>query len=160
MNPLRSLITRILPKAWFSAYEAANPSPRRGRVRLVVAKADRRFSYRQLILIERFIKPVWLFVIGDAIVTKRLPEQESWTRVAFTTGRKSSGLGLCFVLEAAALRGGTIRVENRPDGRGARAILQIHIRNGLSTARHIPYANPPTSRVKRVEVIRPQTVTS
>ena len=48
-------------------------------VRLVVAKADRRFSYRQLILIERFIKPVWLFVIGDAIATKRLPEQEGWT---------------------------------------------------------------------------------
>ena len=57
-------------------------------VRLVVAKADRRFSYRQLILIERFIKPVWLFVIGDAIATKRLPEQDGWTRVAFTTPRR------------------------------------------------------------------------
>ena len=32
MNPLRSIITRILPKAWFSPYEAANHSPRRGRV--------------------------------------------------------------------------------------------------------------------------------
>jgi capsid protein len=57
-------------------------------VRLVVAKADRRFSYRQLILIERFIKPVWLFVIGDAIAAKRLPEQDGWTRVAFTTPRR------------------------------------------------------------------------
>ena len=57
-------------------------------MRLVVAKADRRFSYRQLILIERFIKPVWLFVIGDAIATRQLPEQEDWTKVAFTTPRR------------------------------------------------------------------------
>ena len=51
-------------------------------VRLVVAKADRRFSYRQLILIERFLKPVWLFVIGDAIATGELPEP-------WRTGRRS-----------------------------------------------------------------------
>ena len=57
-------------------------------VRLVVAKADRRFSYRQLILIERFIKPVWLFVIGDGIATRQLPEQVDWTKVAFTTPRR------------------------------------------------------------------------
>src|SRR6202008_4999881 len=42
-------------------------------VRLVVAKADRRFSYRQLILIERVIKPVWAYVIGDAIARGNLP---------------------------------------------------------------------------------------
>ena len=71
-------------------YEFAADSSKVGGagVRLVVAKADRRFSYRQLILIERFIKPVWLFVIGDAIAAKRLPEQEAWTRVAFTTPRR------------------------------------------------------------------------
>ena len=57
-------------------------------VRLVVAKADRRFSYRQLILIERFLKPVWFFVIGDAIATKRLDAVENWTKVAFTTPRR------------------------------------------------------------------------
>ena len=57
-------------------------------VRLVVAKADRRFSYRQLILIERFLKPVWFFVIGDAIASKRLPEVENWTKVAFTTPKR------------------------------------------------------------------------
>ena len=32
MNPLRSILTRLLPKAWFSPFESANPSPRRGRV--------------------------------------------------------------------------------------------------------------------------------
>jgi lambda family phage portal protein len=57
-------------------------------VRLVVAKADRRFSYRQLILIERFLKPVWLFVIGDAIATRQLDAVENWTRVSFTTPRR------------------------------------------------------------------------
>ena len=40
-------------------------------------------------------------------------------------GRKSSGLGLCFVREAAALHGGNIAVENRPDRRGARATLRL-----------------------------------
>ncbi|EDY21056.1 portal protein lambda [Chthoniobacter flavus Ellin428] len=71
-------------------YEFAADSSKVGGagVRLVVAKADRRFSYRQLILIERFLKPVWLFVIGDAIATKRLPEVVNWTKVAFTTPRR------------------------------------------------------------------------
>ena len=32
MNLLRSIVTRLLPTAWMSPYEAANPSPRRGRV--------------------------------------------------------------------------------------------------------------------------------
>ena len=35
------------------------------------------------------------------------------------TGRKSSGLGLCFVREAAALHGGTITLGNRTDRAGA-----------------------------------------
>lgn len=40
------------------------------------------------------------------------------------SGRKSSGLGLCFVREAAALHHGSIWVENRT-GRGARAVLLL-----------------------------------
>ena len=40
-------------------------------------------------------------------------------------GRKSSGLGLCFVHEAAALHGGTIALENRAGGKGARAMLRL-----------------------------------
>lgn len=59
------------------------------------------------------------------------------------TGRKSSGLGLCFVREAAALHGGTIRVENRPDGRGARAILQIPVCKEPPTAQAVRLARPP-----------------
>lgn len=42
-----------------------------------------------------------------------------------TTGRKSSGLGLCFVREAMALHGGAATVENRSDGSGLRAVLSF-----------------------------------
>ena len=45
-------------------------------------------------------------------------------------GRKSSGLGLCFVREAAALHGGSIEVENRPDSTGTRATLRLPLRAG------------------------------
>lgn len=41
------------------------------------------------------------------------------------TGRKSSGLGLCFVHEAAALHGGSASLTNRPDAHGAEAILRL-----------------------------------
>jgi two-component system sensor histidine kinase CreC len=43
------------------------------------------------------------------------------------TGRKSSGLGLCFVREAAALHGGSIHVENKPDTPGTRAVLRLPV---------------------------------
>ena len=57
-------------------------------VRLIVAKADRRFSYRQLILIQRFLLPVWGYVIGDAIERGELTPMLGWTRVAWTTPRR------------------------------------------------------------------------
>lgn len=57
-------------------------------VRLVVAKADRRFSYRQLILIQRLIKPIWAYVIGDAITRGELPIQPGWQRISCTTPRR------------------------------------------------------------------------
>ena len=57
-------------------------------VRLVVAKADRRFSYRQLILIQRLIRPVWAYVIADAIVRKELPPMVGWQKIACTTPRR------------------------------------------------------------------------
>jgi two-component system sensor histidine kinase CreC len=40
-----------------------------------------------------------------------------------STGRKSSGLGLCFVREIAELHGGTVNIVNRTDGPGARATM-------------------------------------
>ena len=43
-------------------------------------------------------------------------------------GRKSSGLGLCFVREAAALHGGGVAIENHADRRGVRAVLRLPVR--------------------------------
>jgi capsid protein len=51
-------------------------------VRLIVAKADRRFSFRQMILERRLIKPVWTYVIGDAISRGILPPVEEWWKIS------------------------------------------------------------------------------
>jgi two-component system sensor histidine kinase CreC len=47
------------------------------------------------------------------------------------TGRKSSGLGLCFVREAVELHGGRAVVANRTDGRGARAVMALPVSERL-----------------------------
>lgn len=57
-------------------------------MRFVVAKADRKFSHRQAILIQRFLTPVWGYVIGSAIKDKLLKSTENWTNVSWTTPRK------------------------------------------------------------------------
>lgn len=57
-------------------------------VRLIVAKADRRFSYRQLILIQRFLKPTWGWVIGDAIDRGELPAIKGWNKTTWVTPRR------------------------------------------------------------------------
>jgi capsid protein len=51
-------------------------------VRLIVAKADRRFSFRQMILERRLIKPVWIYVIGDAIARGLLPPIAEWWKIS------------------------------------------------------------------------------
>ena len=51
-------------------------------VRLIVAKADRRFSFRQMILERRLIQPVWTYVIGDAINRGLLPPMPTWWKIA------------------------------------------------------------------------------
>ncbi len=51
-------------------------------VRLIVAKADRRFSFRQMILERRFIRPVWAYVIGDAISRGLLPPIAGWWKIS------------------------------------------------------------------------------
>lgn len=43
------------------------------------------------------------------------------------TGKKSSGLGLCFVKEAALLHRGAAELENRDGGRGARALFSLPV---------------------------------
>ena len=71
-------------------YEFSSDSSKVGGagVRLIVAKADRRFSYRQNVLIDRMLRPIWLFVIGHAISAGKLPPAENWTEVDFVTPRR------------------------------------------------------------------------
>ena len=73
-------------------YEFAADSSKVGGagVRLVVAKADRRFSFRQMILIQRLIKPVWFYVIGDAIDRGDLPNVPGWWKISCVTPRRVS----------------------------------------------------------------------
>ncbi|MBN8459424.1 MAG: phage portal protein [Verrucomicrobia bacterium] len=51
-------------------------------VRLIVAKADRRFSFRQMILERRLIQPVWAYVTGDAIDRGLLEPVAGWWKIA------------------------------------------------------------------------------
>lgn len=71
-------------------YEFAADSSKVGGagVRLAVTKADRRFSYRQMILIQRLIKPVWFYVIGDAIDRGELPAVPGWWKISCVTPRR------------------------------------------------------------------------
>jgi len=68
----------------FIPFEFAADSSKVGGagVRLIVAKADRRFSFRQMILERRLIRPVWAYVIGDAISRGFLPPTAGWWKIA------------------------------------------------------------------------------
>jgi lambda family phage portal protein len=71
-------------------YEFAADSSKIGGagVRMVVAKADRRFSHRQNILIRRFLTPIWKFVIGDAITRGEVPLIPTWWKISVVTPRR------------------------------------------------------------------------
>ena len=73
-------------------YEFACDSSKIGGagVRLVVAKADRRFSFRQMVLIQRLMKPVWFYVIGDAIDRGELPPMANWWKISCTCPKRVS----------------------------------------------------------------------
>lgn len=73
-------------------FEFAADSSRIGGagVRLVVAKADRRFSFRQMVLIGRFLTPVWAYVIGDAIERGLLPNVPGWHKITCTCPKRVS----------------------------------------------------------------------
>lgn len=56
-------------------------------VRLVVAKAARYFSERQTEIIDKFLDPVWKFVVGHAVASGALPAEPGWDRVEWVTPR-------------------------------------------------------------------------
>jgi hypothetical protein len=89
MNPLRSIITRILPKAWFSPYEAANHSPRRGRVPGAAprdAKLDllpgtrrelvrrSRYLHKKSGFVRELVGSMAIYATGDSINRSRFPQ--------------------------------------------------------------------------------------
>lgn len=122
-------------------FEFAADSSRVGGagVRLVVAKADRRFSHRQLILIQRLIKPVWSYVIADAIARGELPFAVGWHRISCTTPRRITvdagrealanradvEMGLKTLAEHFAEQGMDFNEEMEVRAQNARAILDL-----------------------------------
>lgn len=57
-------------------------------MRLIVAKADRQFKQLQTVLINRFLTPLWGYVIGCAIDDGELPSNDNWCRVYWTTPKR------------------------------------------------------------------------
>jgi len=122
-------------------FEFAADSSRIGGagVRLVVAKADRRFSYRQLILIQRLIKPVWAYVIADGIMRGDLPLAVGWHRISCTTPRRITvdagrealanradvEMGLKTLTEHFAEQGMDFNEEMEVRAQNARALLDL-----------------------------------
>lgn len=57
-------------------------------MRLIVAKADRQFKQLQTVLINRFLTPLWGYVIGCFIEDGELPVNDNWCRVYWTTPKR------------------------------------------------------------------------
>ena len=57
-------------------------------MRFVVAQADRKFQHRQAVLVQRFLTPVWGYVIGKAIKEGKLPPINTFMQVTWTTPRR------------------------------------------------------------------------
>ena len=73
-----------------SPYEfAVDPTDATGpAIRLIVAKAQRRFKSRTELLSNRLIRPTWFYVIGDAIDKGQLPAMKGWSNVSITPPRE------------------------------------------------------------------------
>jgi hypothetical protein len=97
MNPLRSFITRILPKAWFSPYEAANHSPGRGRVPGAAprdAKLDllpgtrrelvrrSRYLHKNSGFVRELVGSMAIYATGDGIKPQALSPSPEWNKAA------------------------------------------------------------------------------
>lgn len=57
-------------------------------VRLLASKADKRFSHRQTTLINRFLLPLWGYVIAKGIDAGELPAVPGWSKVKWRTPRR------------------------------------------------------------------------
>jgi hypothetical protein len=114
-------------------------------VRLIVAKADRRFSFRQMILEKRLIRPVWAYVIGDAIARGLLPSVPTWWRISTVppkrvtcdAGREAQQnradveMGLKTLSDHYAELGADFREEIERRGADAKLILETAAKYGV-----------------------------
>jgi capsid protein len=148
-------------------YEFACDSSKIGGagVRMIVAKADRRFSFRQMILIQRLIKPVWFYVIGDAIDRGLLPEAPNWWRISCVTPRRLTcdagreaqqnradvEMGLKTISDHYEELGADFGEELERRARDAKMILETAAKHGVpvemlwKTSGAVPVAMPPDS---------------
>ncbi len=95
---------------------AADFSPSGGRIEVCVRREDDRVAIR--VLDEGAGIPDY----AESRVFERF-----YSLPRPGTERKSSGLGLCFVRESAALHGGSVSLENRADRRGANATITLPV---------------------------------
>ena len=67
---------------------AVDPSGSTGpAIRMIIAKAQRRFRQRTELLADRLVRPTWFYVIGDAIDRGELPPIKNWAKVKVTPPR-------------------------------------------------------------------------
>jgi lambda family phage portal protein len=78
---IRDSLAGILP------YEFVHDPAKAGgaSMRLIVAKAARKFGHFQSVLMNRLLTPVWGYVMGDAITHGAVPSCENWNKVLWTT---------------------------------------------------------------------------
>lgn len=78
---IRDSLAGILP------YEFVHDPAKAGgaSMRLIVAKAARKFAHFQSVLMNRLLTPVWGYVIGDAINCTNARSCEHWHKVLWTT---------------------------------------------------------------------------
>jgi capsid protein len=114
-------------------------------VRLIVAKADRRFSFRQMILEKRLIQPVWAYVIGDAVSRRILPPVANWwklstvppKRVTVDAGREAQQnradveMGLKTLSDHFSELGADFREEIERRAADAKLILETATKHGV-----------------------------
>ena len=127
-------------------YEFINPSEAGGAaLRLIAAKSDRVFSRWQTILIERFIIPIYRYVIGTKIANGELPDSPDWWKVSCTTpkrltidaGRDAAQdradveLGLLSMSELYAQRGLDLRTEMVKRAKDFKFIKELADSEGL-----------------------------
>jgi hypothetical protein len=81
---VRDSVAGVLPYEFIYDPSAASGAS----MRLITAKADRVFQHLQQVLINRFLTPVWGYVIGSKIASGELPSCEYWNKVLWTTPKR------------------------------------------------------------------------